>query len=366
MKRKKIAIVGTNGLPGRYGGWDQLMHHLVTHLGEKNKFSVYTSSYDSDPNTKTYHGADLPIIRLRANGVQSIPYDIISLILATIRQSDAILVCGISGGLFFPVMRFFKPKVVLNPDGAEWKRAKFGYFTKKYLKLSEKIAVKYADMVVADNKLIQEEIFRAYGVKSYLIEYGGDNVKKVKLSTNTATRYGIASDSYAFKVCRIVPENNIDLILEVFSRRSMNLVLVGNWAFSNYGLALKEKYKGYDNLILLDPIYEQSAIDELRSNCSLYIHGHSAGGTNPSLVEAMNLGLCCVVYNASYNIETTENKALYFNTEADLNGIVEDYENNSLDVKSVKETLYEVALRRYSWSLITDKYGKVFMEATKS
>jgi glycosyltransferase involved in cell wall biosynthesis len=237
---------------------------------------------------------------------------------------------------------------------------------KKYLKLSEKIAVKYSDIVVADNKLIQDEIFCAYDVKSYLIEYGGDNVKKVKLSNNTASHYGIASDSYAFKVCRIVPENNIDLILDVFSKRSMNLVLVGNWAFSNYGLGLKEKYKGYDNLILLDPIYEQSAIDELRSNCSLYIHGHSAGGTNPSLVEAMNLGLCCVVYDASYNVETTENKALYFNTPADLNSFVEDYENNRLDVKSVKEALYDVALRRYSWSLITDKYAKVFMEATKS
>jgi len=363
MTRKKIAIVGTNGLPGRYGGWDQIMHHLVTHLGVKYKFAVYTSSYDADPDVVTYHGAELPIVNLRANGPQSIPYDIVSMILAAIRGSDAILVFGISGCIFLPIMKMFKVKIILNPDGAEWKRGKFGYWAKKFLKFSEKIGIKYADVVVADNKVIQDEILSMYGVKSRLIEYGGDHVENTDLTPLIAERYGIRNNSYAFKVCRIVPENNIDLILNVFSQISMKLVLVGNWNFSEYGVSLKEKYKACSNLLLLDPIYEQKSIDELRANCALYIHGHSVGGTNPSLVEAMNLRLCCVVYDATYNVETTENKALYFHSANDLQSLLVDYENDRLDSELIRESLHEVAQRRYRWGIITSKYNGVLLDA---
>lgn len=357
---KKIAIIGTNGLPGRYGGWDQLLNHLTYQLKNEYSITVYTSKYNAVKGLKEFNGAKIKIIPLKANGVQSIPYDIVSMIDAVINKYEILLVLGTSGCIFLPFLKPFSKKIILNIDGAEWKRGKWSNFAKWFLKISEKIGVIFSDTVIADSKVIQNYIYETYKKNSELIEYGGDNVKFVNLSKETSNLYNIQKNSYAFKVCRIEPENNIDMILEAFSKTIFKIIIIGNWNNSNYGRNLRKSYSKYENLILLDPIYEQEILDELRGNCGLYIHGHSVGGTNPSLVEAMSLRLCCVVYKVSYNIETTENKALYFNSSNQLLDIIRSFENNFIDTQKYANDLYEIAKRRYKWSIIVDKYKYLF------
>lgn len=357
----KVAIVGTNGLPGRYGGWDQLLNHLTNNLKDKFSFIVYTSSYNAVKGLKEYNGAKLKIVPLKANGVQSVIYDAVSLLHASIFY-DVILVLGTSGCVFLPIIRLFGKKIILNPDGSEWKRGKWSKPVQRFLHLSEKFGVKYADIVVSDNKIIQEYISSAYKKESELIEYGGDNASYVPMTNETEKKYSIKSHSYAFKVCRIEPENNIDMILEAFKGSPLTFVLVGNWNNSNYGKSVRAKYKVYSNLRLLDPIYDQKCLDELRGNCCLYIHGHSVGGTNPSLVEAMNLGLCCVVFNVEYNIETTESKATYFSSTSELKEILAGYIDHSINVSSIGSTMNEIGKRRYTWDRITQKYADVFIK----
>jgi glycosyltransferase involved in cell wall biosynthesis len=355
----KVAIIGTNGLPGRYGGWDQLLNHLTLYLKEKYSVIVYTSSYDAVKGLKEYNGAKLKIVPLKANGMQSVFYDAISLFHAAIHY-DILLVLGTSGCIFLPVIKLFKKKVILNPDGQEWKRGKWSKPVKKFLMISERFGIKYANVIISDNKKIQEYLDETYSRESVLIEYGGDNASYIPLSQKTIEKYSIEPLKYAFKVARIEPENNIGLILEAFKSLKMDLVLVGNWNFSKYGKNIRQKYLNYPNLKLIDPIYEQECIDELRSNCGVYIHGHSVGGTNPGLVEAMNLGLFCVVYNVEYNIETTENKAIYFSNISDLQRIIKQFENNELDVPFYRVKMKEIAKRRYSWDIIVKKYEKEF------
>jgi glycosyltransferase involved in cell wall biosynthesis len=357
----KVAIIGTNGLPGRYGGWDQLLNHLTLNLKEKCSFIVYTSSYNAVKGLKEYNGAKLQIIRLKANGLQSVFYDALSLFHSALKY-DILVVLGTSGCIFLPFIRLFKKRIILNPDGQEWKRGKWSKPVKLFLAVSERIGIKYADIVVADNKKIQEYIMETYKLESILIEYGGDNASFVPLSPSISVKYSIEANKYAFKVCRIEPENNIDIILEAFKESEMNLVLVGNWNYSKYGRNLRLKYSNYSNLRLLDPIYDQKSLDELRSNCGLYIHGHSVGGTNPSLVEAMNLGLCCVVFDVEYNKETTENSAIFFKSSDDLKNILTDFLNNKIDVLSCKSKMREIAQRRYRWDVIIGKYETLLIK----
>lgn len=361
MSKKTVAIIGTNGLPGRYGGWDQLLNHLTGNLKEKYKFYVYTSSHDAVKGVDTFNDAELPIVPLKANGVQSIPYDIISMIHAIIFRRDVLLILGTSGCVFLPVLKFFKIKTILNPDGAEWKRGKWSSFAKWFLSLSERVGIKYSDLVVADNKVIQDYIYSTYKITSELIEYGGDNAVRVQMRQETEIKYGVKARQYAFKVCRIVPENNIDLILAAFSESSFKLILIGNWNFSSYGKDIRSRYNKYLNLLLLDPIYDQKTLDELRSNCSLYVHGHSVGGTNPSLVEAMSLGLCCVVFDVNYNRETTENSAIYFSDKHDLKNILRDFERNEINLVEIESSMLRIAQARYRWDIITEKYS-VFID----
>ncbi len=357
--KKKVAIIGTNGLPGRYGGWDQLLNHLTINLREKYSFVVYTSSYNAVKGLKEFNDAKLKVIPLKANGMQSVLYDAVSLFHAAVYY-DVLLVLGTSGCIFLPIVRLFKKKIILNPDGQEWKRGKWSKPVKNFLAISEKFGVKYADIVIADNKKIQEYLSSKYNIKSELIEYGGDNASYTPLCKETMDKYSIEPNKYAFKVCRIEPENNIDLILEAFKHSNIKFVLIGNWNYSNFGKSTRFKYSKYNNLKLLDPIYDQKCLDELRSNCGIYVHGHSVGGTNPSLVEAMNLGLFCVVFNVEYNIETTENKAIYFKSLLELKDIINKFENNNFDLEAYKYKMKEIAKRRYTWDRIVEKYSNEF------
>jgi glycosyltransferase involved in cell wall biosynthesis len=357
--RRKLAIIGTNGLPGRYGGWDQLLNHMTALLSSKYDIVVYTSKYNAVPGLKRYNNAKLIVLPLKANGVQSIFYDGISLIHASFKY-DVLLVLGTSGGIFIPFVRLINSNILLNPDGAEWKRGKWNAIIKKYLKISEIFGVKYSRKVIADNQVIKNELFDSYKIDSTLIEYGGDHVLRRALTEEVAKRYNISSKGYAFKVCRIEPENNIDMILSAFIKTKYKLILIGNWANSAYGVNLKKKYSNNSNLVLLDPIYEQESLDELRSNCGLYIHGHSVGGTNPSLVEAMHLGLCCLVFGVNYNRETTSDSALYFHNEDELVDLVSNYQNGILNAEDIGRKLYSIARERYLWKRIINEYDLLF------
>lgn len=360
MRKKKVGIIGTNGLPGKYGGWDQLVNHLTENLQNQFDFIVYTSYTNYDPSNKIVNNATIHKINFKANGGQSIPYDIMSIFHA-VRHCDVLFICGTSGCISLPLAKLFGKKIILNPDGQEWMRDKWSKPVQWFLKLSEKLGVLNSDIIVADNKVIKDYILSDYKRNSVQIEYGGDHVLKVPMSSETETKYGIRSKSYAFKVCRIVPENNIDLILEAFKEvPTVDLVLVGNWAFSDYGINLLEKYKDYPNLKLLMPIYDQQILDELRSNCKIYVHGHSVGGTNPSLVEAMNLGLCIFSYDVSYNRETTENKAFYYSTKEELKELLLQVKNDSCDWETTAGLMKDIANRRYTWDIITSKYAEIF------
>ncbi|GHT59065.1 hypothetical protein FACS18945_5300 [Bacteroidia bacterium] len=165
--------------------------------------------------------------------------------------------------------------------------------------------------------------------------------------------------SYAMSVCRIEPENNIHIILDAFSKMpDKNLVFVGNWEKTNYGRALKEKYSEYENITMLLPIYDIKKLNGLRANAAFYVHGHSAGGTNPSLVEAMSLGLPIVAFDVMYNQETTENKAIFFKDAVSLCRIIQNVSEEELSQNA--ENMKKISEQRYKWSIVVRKYEKLF------
>ncbi|MBB1194030.1 glycosyl transferase [Flavobacterium sp. SOK18b] len=364
MDKKKIAIIGTVGLPAKYGGFETLADHLVTHLFEKYDFTVYCSKnkYTKEERIQTYKGAALKYIPLDANGVQSIPYDTLS-ILHALLKNDVLLVLGVAGAWILPFVRLFtNKKIIISIDGIEWKRDKWSLFAKLYLWWAEKLAVKYSHIDISDNESIQDYTALRYETLSRVIEYGADHTLKVKPEEVDFIKYPFLKQKYAVKVCRIEPENNVHLVLDAFVKTSrMPLVLVGNWNNSEYGKQLKEKYAKSNNIFLFDPIYNQREIDLIRGNAAMYIHGHSAGGTNPSLVEAMYLGLPVITFNVSYNNTTTENKAIYFSTSDELLELLNTVSATTLE--NLRKEMKSIAMRRYTWSTISRQYELLIKEA---
>ena len=357
---KTVAIIGTAGTPARYGGFETLAHQLVNNLNSEFKLHVYCSNsyYKKSERKKYWNKARLHHIPLNANGAQSILYDIISIIHALF-YADTLLVLGVSGGIIIPFVKWFtNKKIVVNIDGLEWRRGKWNKPIKKFLQFSEKMAVKYSDADITDNASIKRYTAIKYKTLSHLIEYGADHTSKVAKQVSDYKEFPFLAAPYAFKVARIEPENNIDMVLKAFSKtRTKHLVIVGNWDNSEYGINLKSKYSTYSNIHILDPIYNQQKLDLLRSNCYIYIHGHSAGGTNPSLVEAMYLELPILCFDVSYNRATTEDEALFFRDEKDLKFLLNNTGINKY--KEIATTLKEIANRRYTWKEIANKYKRL-------
>ncbi len=362
MAKTKVGIIGTVGVPAKYGGFETLAHQLVLNLGRRLDLTVYSSSktYSKEKQVDTWEGATIKYIPLKANGIQSIPYDIWSMIHAMI-FCDVLLILGVSGCIFLPFVKLFTNKrIIVNVDGLEWRRAKWNGFIKKFLLFSEWMAVQFADRIITDNAALQDYAMEEYGIESSLIEYGADHVKLGANKINTSNFPFLIHD-YAFKVCRIEPENNIHIVLQAFLRTpQIPLIIVGNWKDSDYGKSLLEKYREVNHFYLLDPIYDQNILNQLRANCLVYIHGHSAGGTNPSLVEAMYLGLPIIAFDVIYNKVTTEYNGEYFSSSENL--IEKILSLSTTDLSTLGATMKAIAERRYTWRTISEKYEAVVLE----
>ena len=358
---RKVAIIGTVGVPANYGGFETLVENIIgEYCPNEIQYTVYCSSKAYNHKLSSYKNAKLQYLNLSANGVQSIVYDIVSLLKAT-SHNDIILVLGVSGCCFLPIYRIFsKKKLVINIDGLEHRREKWSKWARRFLKFSEKMAIKYGDIIVTDNKGIQDYVKSEYNQVSELIEYGGDHVKSLpekSESNRILNEYNLIEKENSFSVCRIEPENNVHIVLEAFKQSGKKIVFVGNWSKSDYGVALLKKYENESNIILLSPIYDLKILGVLRSNCLFYIHGHSAGGTNPSLVEAMFFARPILAFDVVYNRETTENCADYFSSIDTLvtllNKTPVTYERNG-------KKMLEIAKQRYIWKSIVDRYVKLF------
>jgi glycosyltransferase involved in cell wall biosynthesis len=361
MNNKKLAIIGTVGVPARYGGFETLAHQLVEHLSARHDITVYCSStsYTSKERIRYYKGARLVYLPLSANGLSSIFYDLLSIIHALF-TSQVLLVLGVSAGIFFPLIKKISDKpIIVNIDGLEWRRSKWNKWARRYLRYAEKMAVQAADMVVADNQAIADYVEEVYGKQAFMIPYGGDHTFPVKASQADFEKFPFMEKPYAFKVCRIEPENNIEMILKAFIQfEGYPLVLVGNWQHSAYGKRLWDNFQQYENLILLDPIYDPQVINSLRCNCRLYVHGHAAGGTNPSLVEAMSLGLPVLAKDVIYNRFSTAYEAFFFEDQSDLLIQLKQLTDWQLDRKGLQ--MKEIANRLYRWEDIANAYESCF------
>lgn len=354
---KRVAIIGTVGVPASYGGFETMVENMIgKNASDDVEYLIYCSGRSYKERLVSYKGAHLDYISLKANGFQSTLYDVVSM-LKTSNKYDVALVLGVSGCIFLPIFRlWYRKKLIINIDGLEHKRGKWGRFAKWFLRESEIMAIKYADVIVADNKGIQDYVSEIYHKESVLIAYGGDHVERSvseDVQSKVLKEYGVENDDYAISVCRIEPENNCHVILEAFSKTDKKLIYIGNWNRSEYGRNLKDKYSSCSNIIIHGPEYNLDTLYALRSHAAMYIHGHSAGGTNPSLVEAMFFGKPILAYDVIYNRATTCDQAYYFKDCDSLISLLKHSDFNGAPMRSIAQS-------NYTWKNIASQYEKLY------
>jgi len=353
----KIAILGTVGVPGRYGGFETLAENLVKYAdiyeNLDDELTVYCSTRAYPEKSLRFFGARLRYSRLKANGVQSVPYDVLTALDAVARRHDTLVFLGVSGAIVLPVLRrLCRAKLIVNVGGIDWKRQKWKGLAKHFLRWSEALAVRYAHAVIADNKGIAEYLHETYSVEAEVISYGGDHaLESNKYATLTPPLTMQLPPDYALAFCRIEKDNNVEMILEAFDATDKALVFVGNWDQSRYGRALKARFSDRPGLYLLDPIHDPERRYIVRAGASSYVHGHSAGGTNPALVEMMYFGVPVLAFDCNFNRYTTEDKATYFKSAEDLQRLLVEER-----VSQKGFSLREIAQRRYRWEIVGRQY----------
>jgi glycosyltransferase involved in cell wall biosynthesis len=350
---KKIFIIGSAGIPARYGGFETFAENVASNLNINSTkiIACSRSLYSYSERKKNLPYSKRFFIPLKANGFISLIYDLWALIYARHYSSpgDCILILGIVPPIYIPFMpRLKKRKLIVHIDGLEWQRAKWGNAGKRFLLFAYQASLKYSHSLILDNKALTDFIPTKYQYKISLIAYGGDHLPK-------ALDFPLpSSGNYALVIARSEPENNLELILETFvDYPSMPLVIISNYRNTAYGKRIFRKYKDLINISFIDAIYNNPALlQAYRVQCKVYIHGHSAGGTNPSLVEALYSGLPVIAWDNAFNRSATDNKALYFNSGESLISIVNALNENML--QDLRKKLSDFAKKEYRWKKVGD------------
>jgi glycosyltransferase involved in cell wall biosynthesis len=362
MTQKKIAIIGTNGLPARYGGFETLAEYLAKGLSSEYELYCYCSKTPKKERLKEYQNTKLLYLPFRANGWQSIIYDSCSIIYSLFRH-DILLVLGSSGTFVLPLGFLYKKKIILNIGGIEWQKIRGGHFTAKFeiwvKKRLEYIGIKSSDQVIVDNQVLHDYVIKQYNITPALAEYGGDHAVLMPVSSLFVKKYPFLQTEYDVTVSRAQEDMNIHMVIEAYKNvLHRKIVIISNWGISDYGIKLKKtNINKYQNIILLDAIYDLKLLNAIRGNASIYLHTHSLCGTAPSLVEAMYLGLPVICFDVPTNRASTEGKALYFKDIQALISILNKLDGQKLAV--LRNDMREISHRRYIWSRIIEVYRGV-------
>ncbi|MTK64583.1 MAG: glycosyltransferase family 1 protein [Methanobacterium sp.] len=374
-KKNSLAIIGSRGIPNNYGGFECFTENISQKLTEKD-YDVYVSCEhpDEDNPPEKFHDVNLfyfPIRHPRSNVLgmlYEILYDAYSLIYASLK-ADQIYMLGYSASLFFFIPKLFGKKLYLNPDGFEWKRNKFSGMIKFMLKIQERMGVFWADKIVADSMGIKRYYDNKYGKSSKFIAYGVNEIPKINWNKDylpeTLMDNQDIESNYWLLVARLEPENNIHTIVEGYikSETKKPLVIVGNFLNEGYEKTILDMMDGMDEskqVIFTGGIYNQKTLNMLRQNCFGYLHGHSVGGTNPSLIEAMAMKNVLLTHKNQFNEEVCQDTALHFQDSNELKTKMDDLDKYPEKYEIMKTLALFRVNQEYSWEKIVSEYDDLF------
>lgn len=351
----KIFIAGSTGIPARYGGFEVFAENISSYLVKEFKVYIACSRwlYSRDERKQESGNCRCYYLPFKANGFQSVIYDFASLLLACI-YSDFIIMLGSGSGFSVFLLRFLTGKTMaIHVDGIEWKRKKWNYLARKYLKSSTYLCYRFADFLLVDNDKLVDHIPLKYRKKIVRVNYGIEHLPTIPLSDKHQTKH------YALTIARAEPENNLEMIINAcLTIEDIDLIIISNWNSTKYGRFLKSKYSDCRNIKLIGPIYnDQRTLQQYRLGCKVYIHGHSAGGTNPSLVEAMAAGKTILAHDNLFNRSATNSLAYYFKNTAELKEHLQSIDKS--DYINSGENLKIYAINNYSWQRESAKIAEI-------
>jgi glycosyltransferase involved in cell wall biosynthesis len=355
-----IGIIGTRGIPNNYGGFEQCAEYLAVGLVKRGfTVSVYNSHNHPYQETewngvKIIHAYD-PEFKYGTVGQFIYDYNVIKD--TQKRNFDIILQLGYTSssvsGRFLPRKTSI---VTTNMDGLEWKRSKFSKPVRRFLEYAERLAIQHSDYLIADSIGIQEYLKKKFGTDSIYIPYGAHLFTTP--DTGQLTAYNIAPYGYDMLIARLEPENSIEMILDgvVASGIDRPFLVVGKHE-TKYGEYLKNKFKETATIRFVGGIYNINTLNNVRYYSNLYFHGHTVGGTNPSLLEAMASGALICANENVFNKYILEKEALYFTTASQVADALTSVRKEEAPYQKMIEANHQKIGELYNWDNIIEQYA---------
>ena len=366
----KIAIVGIRGLPANYGGFETCAEHTSKYWVKKgNEVLVYCRKSHYVVKPEQVEGAKLIYIpSISIKGIDTLTHTLFSIFHLVLFRPDYKFVhlYNSGNGIFIPLLKLFRKKVITSVDGIEWKRKKWGIIARRFHKFGALCTTKFSDRIICDNKEVQIIYERLFKIKTIIIEYGAKFIDRDSFSGRYLNKYNLESGKYFIFVGRFVPEKGVHHLIEAYLKLKTKkpLILIGDdTSETKYKIDLFQQGERYTNIIMPGFLYNDE-YEELLSNAYLYLSASELEGTSPSLLAAMGARTCTLVQGIDENLETVGNAGFTFvkTNYTDLLKKWQFCEDNPKLVEKMALKGFKHVQKNYQWSNIAEKYIKLFSE----
>ena len=360
----KIAIIGSRGYPYVYSGYETFVKELAERLAKKGfHITVYNHRNLFHNYPKIINGIHLIYVpTVEKKTMSQFIHSLQAILHASIKKYDIVLVLNSANGPLGIFTRMFHARTAINVDGLEWLRPKWKGLGAKYFYWASLMATKFYDLVITDSLEMQKIYKNEFNCDSTIIAYGA-NIRESK-NPELIKKWSIKEFQYYLIVGRLIPDNNVDVIIREFTKTNSlrKLVIVGDVPYrDSYSQSIKAISD--PRLVFTGYIFDQDELAELYHHCYVYLHGHEFGGTNPALLNALAYGCAVCALNTAFNREVLKNgKYGVFFTKAkgNLKNMINHMENNRELLENMKKKSRERIKENYTWEKITNQYVQLF------
>src|SRR6266851_5524573 len=362
----RIAILGTRGIPASYGGFETFAEHLSTRLVARgHEVTVYGRAHYVSPRQLEYHGVRLKVLpTIRHKYFDTVVHAFLSAVHAVSARFDAVLICNAANAPFAPILRLTGTPVVINVDGLEHKRKKWGLLGRRYYMLAERLATILPNATVTDAQVIHDYYLARYNAPSTMIAYGSEVERRP--DRTAVRRWRAEPNRYVLYVSRLEPENNAHLVIEAFKKvkTAHKLLIVGDAPYAReYIKDLKARARRDRRIIFTGFVFGRD-YRALQQNAYCYVHATEVGGTHPALLEAMGFGNCVLTLAAPENIEAIGDAGIAYTDEDDLAEKLQRVLRDGSLVHSYRNRAQARVQEFYDWDYVVDQYERLFAKMT--
>lgn len=355
----KIAILGTRGIPGNYGGFETFAEQLGTRLAARgHKITVYGRKHYSTTNERFFNGVELVILpTIRHKYFDTVVHTFFSVLHAALRKYDVILICNAANSIFAFFPRLFGTKTLVNVDGLERKRKKWNWIGRTHYLISEWLSTFLPSAIVTDAQVIQDYYATRYKKQSAMIAYGAEVARLA--APEKLLRFGLKPNRYVLYVSRLEPENNAHLVIEAYQcvKTDLPLVIVGGAPYAQDYIARLKSTRD-PRIKFLGFVFGED-YRALQQNAYCYVHATEVGGTHPALIEAMGAGNCALTLRTPENIEVIGDAGIIYDSAESLAFQLQQVLDDPSKIGDYRSRAMARVMQYYNWQQITDQYEEL-------